>query len=130
MRVLSSISGTPAGEFSIDRTNPQRIWLQRSVGFKCRNPTGLGEIETSLLKGTHKISCEVGSILPLLSAYVSLRGSISINLSFHTCKVATMVRRSAWSGCSEDRVRKRLRKPLARSPQYLLPSPNDPFSLE
>ncbi|XP_059974357.1 phorbol-12-myristate-13-acetate-induced protein 1 [Mesoplodon densirostris] len=42
-------------------------------------------------------------ILPLLSAYVSLRSSISINLSFHTCKVATIVRMSAWSGCSEDR---------------------------
>ena len=63
-------------------------------------------------------------ILPLLSACVSLRSSISINLSFHTCKVATMVRMSSWSGCSEDRVRKCLRKPSARSPQCLLPSPN------
>lgn len=35
----------------------QSTWLWRSVGLTCRSHTGLGEIEVSLWKGAHKISC-------------------------------------------------------------------------
>ena len=41
---------------STGKTSPQSIWPWRPVGLDCRSPTRLGEIETSLLKGAHKIS--------------------------------------------------------------------------
>ena len=37
----------------------QGIWLWRPVGFDCRFSTGLEEIETLLLQGTHKILCKL-----------------------------------------------------------------------
>ena len=42
------------------RLPSQRIWLWRSVGFDCRNSTGLGETETSVLESTHRVSCAPG----------------------------------------------------------------------
>ena len=42
------------------RRNSQRIRLRRPVGFDCRTSTGLGETETPLLEGTHKVMCALG----------------------------------------------------------------------
>ena len=46
----------PAQRSGTRKTSPQSIWNWRPAGLNCRNPTGLGERETSLLNGTHKIS--------------------------------------------------------------------------
>ena len=39
---------------------PQRIGLWRLEGFDCRTSTGLGETETPLLEGTHRVVCSSG----------------------------------------------------------------------
>ena len=42
------------------RRNPERIYLWRPVGFDHRNSTRLGETETVLLEGTHRVLCAPG----------------------------------------------------------------------
>ena len=42
------------------RRNSQRIRLWKLVGFDCRTSSGLGETETPLLEGTHKVVCSSG----------------------------------------------------------------------
>ena len=59
VKVLSPPSGFPAWG-SDSRSRPLRIWLWRPVGFDRRNSTGLGEAETQLLEGTHKVSWTQG----------------------------------------------------------------------
>ena len=46
----------PSLGYGIRRRSPQSIWLWRPVGLECRSSTGLGETETPLLEGTHKVS--------------------------------------------------------------------------
>ena len=36
------------------------MWQEGPVGLVHRNSTGLGEMETPLLKGTHRLSCALG----------------------------------------------------------------------
>ena len=60
MKVLSPKSGFPAWGSGNRRKNSQRIRLWRLVGFDCRTLTGLGETETPLLEGTHKVMCTPG----------------------------------------------------------------------
>ena len=59
-KVLSSMSGFPIWGSGNGRRNSQRIKLWRLAGFDCRTSTGLGETETPLLEGTHKIVCASG----------------------------------------------------------------------
>ena len=54
------MSGFPIWRSSNGRRNPQRIRLWSPLGFDCRTLTGLGETETPLLEGTHKILCAPG----------------------------------------------------------------------
>ena len=54
--VLSHMSGSTAQRSGTRMTSPQSIWNWRPTRLNCRSPTGLVEIETSLLNGTHKIS--------------------------------------------------------------------------
>ena len=54
--VLSPMSGSPAWGSGIERRSPQSIWLWRPVGFECRSSPELGETDTLLLEGTHKVS--------------------------------------------------------------------------
>ena len=56
MKVLNPTSGFPTCGSSNGRRNPQKIWFWSSSGFDHRNSTGLGEIETPLLEGAHRIS--------------------------------------------------------------------------
>ena len=60
MTVLSPISDYPAWGSGIGRRSPQSIWLWRPVGLECRGSTGMGETETLLLEGAHKVSCTLG----------------------------------------------------------------------
>ena len=60
MKVLSHMSGFPTWGSGNGRRNSQRIRLWRLVGFDCRTSTGLGETETPLLEGTHKVVCASG----------------------------------------------------------------------
>ena len=60
MQVLSPTSGFPAWGSGNGRRNFQRIRLWRLVGIDCRTSRGLGETETLLLEGTHKIVCASG----------------------------------------------------------------------
>ena len=53
-------SGFPTWESGNRRGNSQRIRLWRLAGFDCRTSTGLGETETPLLEGTHKVVCTSG----------------------------------------------------------------------
>ena len=57
VKVLSPTSGFTTWGSRHMRKNSQRIRLWRLVGFDCRPSTGLGETETSLLEGTHKVVC-------------------------------------------------------------------------
>ena len=54
------MSGFPAWGSGNGRRSPQRIWLWRPAGFDHRNSTQLGETETPLLEGAHKVSCAPG----------------------------------------------------------------------
>ena len=54
------MSGFPTRGCSNGRRNSQRIRLWRLVGFDCRTLIGLGEAETPLLEGTHKVVCTSG----------------------------------------------------------------------
>ena len=54
------MSGFPTRGCSNGRRNSQRIRLWRLVGFDCRTLIGLGETETPLLEGTHKVVCTSG----------------------------------------------------------------------
>ena len=60
MKVLSPTSGFPTWGSCNGRKNSQRIRLWRLAGFDCRTATGLGETETALLEGTHKVVCAWG----------------------------------------------------------------------
>ena len=60
VKVLSLMSDFPTWGSSNGRRNSQRIRLYRLVGFDCRTSTGLGETETPLLEGTHKVVCTSG----------------------------------------------------------------------
>ena len=57
VKVLSLMSGSPTWGSSNERRNSQRIRHWRLLGFDWRTLTGLGETETPLLKGTHKVVC-------------------------------------------------------------------------
>ena len=54
------MSGFPTWGSDNGRRNSQRIRLWRLVGFDCRTLTELGETETPLLEGTHKVVCTSG----------------------------------------------------------------------
>ena len=54
------MSGFPTWGCRNGRRNSQRISLWRLAGFDCRTLTGLGETETPLLEGTHKVVCTSG----------------------------------------------------------------------
>ena len=60
VKVLSPTSGFPTWGSSNRRRNSQRIRLWRLVVIDCRTLTGLGETETPLLEGTHKVVCASG----------------------------------------------------------------------
>ena len=60
VKILSPMSGFPTWGSGNRRRNSQRIRLWRLVGFDCRTLTGLGEKETPLLEGTHKVVCPSG----------------------------------------------------------------------
>ena len=60
VKVLSPTSAFPTWGSGNGRRNPQRIRLWKLVGFDCRTSTGLGETETALLEGTHKVLCVPG----------------------------------------------------------------------
>ena len=60
MKVLSPTSGFPNWGSGNGRRNSQRIRIWRLAGFDCRTLTGLGETETPLLEGTHKVVCTSG----------------------------------------------------------------------
>ena len=51
------MSGFPTWGSSKRRRNSHRIRLWRLAGFDCKTSTELGETETPLLKGTHKVVC-------------------------------------------------------------------------
>lgn len=55
VKVLSSTSGFLVWGSGNGRRNPQKIWLSGPAGFDHRNSTGLWEIGTVLLEGTHKL---------------------------------------------------------------------------
>ena len=61
VRVLSPMSGDPALGSGIGRRRPQNIWLLRPVGLEWQSFTVLGETETLLLEGTHKLLHVLGS---------------------------------------------------------------------
>ena len=60
VKFLSPMAGFPAAWSGNRRRNSQRIWLWSPAGSDHRNSAGLGEIETPLLEGTHKILCAPG----------------------------------------------------------------------
>ena len=60
VKVLSPTSGFPTWGSGNGRRNSQRIRLWRLAGFDCRTSTRLGETETPLLKGTHKVLWALG----------------------------------------------------------------------
>ena len=60
MKVLSPTSGFPTWGSGNGRRNSQRFRLWRLAGFDCRASTRLGETETPLLEGTHKVVCTSG----------------------------------------------------------------------
>ena len=55
VKVLSPTSGFPTWGSGNRRRNPQRIRLWRLAGFDSRTSTGLGETETPLMEGIHKV---------------------------------------------------------------------------
>ena len=57
VKVLSPTLGFSAWGSGNRRRSPQRIQLWRPMGFDGRTSTGLGETETPLLEGTHKVLC-------------------------------------------------------------------------
>ena len=61
VKVQSPTSGFPNLGSGNVRRNSQRIRLSRLAVFDCRTSTGLGETETPLLEGTHKVVCASGS---------------------------------------------------------------------
>ena len=60
VKVLRPTSGFPTWGSGNRRRNSYRIRLWRLAGFDCRTSTGLGETETPLLEGTHKVVCASG----------------------------------------------------------------------
>ena len=60
VKVLSPTSGFPTWGSGNGRRNSQRIKHWRQAGFDYRTSTGLGETETPLLEGTHKVVCTCG----------------------------------------------------------------------
>ena len=60
VKVLSPTSGFPTWGSGKRRRNSQRIRLSRLEGFDYRTLTRLGETETPLLEGTHKVVCTSG----------------------------------------------------------------------
>ena len=60
VKVLSPTSGFATWGFDNGRRNSQRIRLRSLVGIDCRTSTGLGETETPLQEGTHKVVCSSG----------------------------------------------------------------------
>ena len=60
VKVLSPMSGFPTRGSGNGRRNSQRIRLWSLVGFDCKTSIGLGETETPLLEGTHKVVCAPG----------------------------------------------------------------------
>ena len=62
VKVLSPTSGFLTWESGNGRRNSQKTRIWRLVGFHCKTSTGLGETETPLLEGTHKVVCVSGPI--------------------------------------------------------------------
>ena len=60
VKVLSPTSSFPTWGSGNERRNSQRIRLCKLAGFDCSTLTGLGETETPLLEGTHKVVCASG----------------------------------------------------------------------
>ena len=60
VKVLRHTSGFPTWESDNRRSNSQRIRFWKLAGFDCRASTVLGETETPLLEGTHKVLCTSG----------------------------------------------------------------------
>ena len=60
VKVLSPISGFPTWGSGNGMRNCKRIRFWSLAGFDCRTSTGLGETETPLLEGTHKVVCASG----------------------------------------------------------------------
>ena len=60
VKVLGPTSHFPTWGSSNGKRNSQRIRLWRLVGFDCTTSTELGETETPLLEGTHKLVCASG----------------------------------------------------------------------
>ena len=59
-RFWASHQASQPGGSGNGRRNSQRIRLWSLVGFDCRTSTGLGETETPLWEGTHKVMCASG----------------------------------------------------------------------
>lgn len=53
-------SGSPAQGQAVGRQAPKAFGFEDHGGYNCRRPTGLGEKETSLLKGACKIPYTLG----------------------------------------------------------------------
>ena len=60
MRILSPMSGSHAWGSGIGRRSPWSIWHWGQVGLLHRSSTGLGEMETPLLKVVYRLSCALG----------------------------------------------------------------------
>ena len=54
------MSGSHTWGSGIGRGSPQSIWCWGPAGLVHRSSTGLGETETLLLKGAHRLSCVLG----------------------------------------------------------------------
>jgi len=54
------MTGSPVRGSVIRRRSPQSIWRWKPSGHECRRSTGLGETETVLLEGAHKVSWAPG----------------------------------------------------------------------
>ena len=60
VKVLSPTSDFPTWESGNGRRNSQRIRLWRLARFDCKTLTRLGETETPVFEGTHKVVCASG----------------------------------------------------------------------
>ena len=60
MRVLGPMAVSQAWGSGIGRSETPEHLASKAMRFECRNSTGLGKTETSLLEGLSKISCTLG----------------------------------------------------------------------
>ena len=107
VKVLSPTSVFPTWRSGNGRRNSYRIRLWRLVEFDCRTSTGLGETETPLLEGTHKVVCALGprgrSSDPRGDWTVSCRGGGWLWLTVRTRTLAAEVLGSTpWRELSQN----------------------------